>query len=528
MATLAVGGSRMTFASVLPGFDAYPHAGDPLLKELCARALDAARSAGATYADVRFTLTRVEELRFMGTSLWYFARNSEFAGVGVRALVDGAWGFAASALWTPDEAARLGHEAAVQAQTNARGGRRKVEMGAPPPVATGEWRTPIKRDPFTVSTAEKIEVAYAYNEAVARMNLGATVANASGGMSTFWQRQEKTFASTDGSLVSQTLYTAIPSFSVGVSTPKGRAGRSSDILQPTAGGFEVVAEAPLADEMPRLIDDALFLVGAVRVIPDRYDVVFDGRVTAQIVARTVGIATELDRVLGFEANAGGTTYLAPPDEMLGKFALGPKMLNVKANRSRPGALSTARWDDEGVQPEDYTLVDGGILVDYHTTRELAATLAPWYAKSGRTVRSHGCASSDDALGFTILNPPNIEMMPGADDTSFEDLVGSLDKGLVVCAGRVYADRQQLNGEVDGEMVYEVRKGKRTRPVSHSEILFRAPDLWKGMQAVGGRDTQIWTGTTVRKGQPSQGCTFGVGAVAARFKKVAVTDNMRKA
>ena len=528
MAAVAFGGRRIPFGNVLPGFDAYPHAGDPQLKALCARALDAARAAGATYADVRFTLTRLEELRFMGTSLWYFAQNEEFAAVGVRALVDGAWGFAASALWTPDEMAHLGREAAVQAKTNAAGGRRKVDLGPPPPVVTGEWSTPIKRDPFSVTTAEKIEVAYAFNEAVARLNLGATVASAGGGMDTLWQRQEKTFASTDGSFVSQTLYSARPSFSVGVTTPKGKAGRSSDILQPTAGGFEVVADAPLLDEIPRLVDDALFLVGAVRVIPDRYDVVFDARATAQILAYTVGVASELDRVLGFEANAGGTTYLAPPEEMLGKFAVGPKLLNVKGDRSRPGGLSTVKWDDEGVTPEEYTLVKDGILVDYHTTREVAATLAPWYSKSGRPVRSHGCAAGDDALGFTTLIPPNIEMAAASDGTAFEDLVASLDKGLVVCAGSVFADRQQLNGEVDGEMVYEVRKGKRTRPISHSEILFRAPDLWKGLEAIGGKDTRIWTGTSVRKGQPSQSYSFGVGAVAARFKKVAVTDNMRKA
>lgn len=528
IAALAASARRPHFGNPLGAFDAYPRAGDPLLKELAARALDAAKAAGATYADVRFTLTRREELRFMGTNLWYFSQNSEFATVGVRALVDGAWGFSASPLWTPDEVARLGRESAVQARTNASGGIRKVALGDPPPAVTGEWRTPIKRDPFQVTTAEKVEVAFAYNDAASRSNLGATVADVGAGMVTGWSRQEKTFASTNGSFITQTLYRASPSFSVGVTTPKGKAGRSSDILQPTAGGFEVVSEAPLAAEMPRLIDDALFMVGAVRVIPDRYDTVFDARATAQIVARTVGIATEMDRVLGFEANAGGTTYLGPPEEMLGKFVLGPKMLNVTANRSRPGGLSTVKWDDEGMTPDDYALIKDGMLVDYSTTRELVAPLADWYAKTGQPMRSHGCAAADEAIHVTTLNPPNVELVPAAKDTSFEELVSSLEKGLVVCAGGVFADRQQLNGEVDGEMVYEVRHGKRTRPISHSEILFRAPELWKSLQAIGGKSTQIFSGTTVYKGQPGQICEFGVGAVATRFKKVAVTDNMRKA
>lgn len=515
-------------AALSSRFDAYPRAGDPLLGDLAARALQAARAAGATYADVRLTLTRAERMRFYGNSGYNILQNDELGGVGVRALVDGAWGFAASALWTPDEMAHLGREAAVQARTNAKGRRRKIEIGDPPPAAKGAWRTPIGRDPFDVPIQEKLEVAFAYAEITSRSNLALRNAGAGSSMEMRWQRQEKTFASTDGAFVTQTLYVARPSFQVGVVTPKGRAGRSSDLLLPTAGGFEVVSEAPLVDEIPRLIEESLLMVEAEKIMPDRYDIVFDARATAQIVARTIGVAAELDRVLGYEANAGGTSYLAPPEERLGSFALGSKLLNVSAGRTQPGGIASTKWDDEGVAPEEYAILKDGVLVDYHTTRELAPTLASWYAKSGAPVRSHGCAASDSATGMTILQPPNIDMRPGSADTSFDDLVASLDKGLVVCAGDVTLDRQQLNGEVNGEMVYEVRKGKRTRFVHSSEVLFRAPELWKGLKAIGGPRTHRWTGESVWKGQPMQEWSFGVGAVPALFSKLAVTDKKRKA
>src|SRR5688500_19231587 len=93
-------------SALSPRFDAHPRAGDPILNDLAARALEAARAAGATYADVRFTLTRAERMRFYGNSGYNILQNDELGGVGVRALVDGAWGFAASALWTPDEMAQ--------------------------------------------------------------------------------------------------------------------------------------------------------------------------------------------------------------------------------------------------------------------------------------------------------------------------------------------------------------------------------------------------------------------------------------
>src|SRR5688572_19666714 len=149
-------GSRLTvFPALGSSIDAHPHAGDALLNDLAGRALEAARAAGASYADVRLTLTRSEWMRFYGSVGYNILLNDELAGVGVRALVDGAWGFAASGLWTPDEMARLGREAAVQAKTNAQGRRRRIELGDPVAAAKGEWRTPIKRDPFTVPIQEK-------------------------------------------------------------------------------------------------------------------------------------------------------------------------------------------------------------------------------------------------------------------------------------------------------------------------------------------------------------------------------------
>ncbi len=528
LAALAAGGRRTPLGTVLPGFDLYPHAGDPTLRELAARALEAARAGGATYADVRLTLTRIEDLRTSGSSLYFIIQNDELAAAGVRALVDGAWGFASSPLWTLDEMARLGREAAAQAKANARSCRRRIDLGDPPPAATGEWRTPIARDPFAVPLAEKIEVGWAYGEAASRSNIGARNAGVGSSMTMKWQRQEKTFASTEGAFLSQTLVQAHPELSVGVVTPKGRAGRTSDLLQPTAGGWEVVADAPITNEIPHLIEDALLMTEAERVTPNRYDVVFDARVTAQLVARTIGVAAELDRVLGYEANAGGTSYLAPPGQQLGSLALGPGFLNVRANRSSPRGLATVKWDDEGVSPEEYPLIQDGVLVDYHTTRELAGTLSSWYATRGRPVRSHGCAAAESAIQVTTLHPPNIEMLPGREALTFADLVAGLDRGLVVCAGRVTVDRQQLNGEVNGEMVYEVRNGKRTRFVHNAELLFRAPELWKSLQALGGPGTQRWTGATVSKGQPQQEWSFGVAAVPSRFPKVAVTDRMRKA
>lgn len=519
-------GRRSSFAPFAGGRDAYPRAGDPLLKTLAAAALDAAKAAGASYADVRFTLTRQEFINLNGPS-----SDEEHAGVGVRVLANGAWGFAASPLWTTDEVARLAREAAGMAKANAQGRSQKIDLGPPPPVASGTWTTPIKRDPFTVPIVEKLEVMQAYGDIPGRLSVNATPGADVNiwSMEVIHRRQEKTFASSDGAFTTQTLYTASPAFAL-VATAKVMVVRSSDLLQPRAGGWEVVSEASLEDEIPIIADEALAMArdGFSPVQPDRYDVLMNGMMVGAALARSLGIAAELDRVLGHEANAGGTSYLAPPADLLGTYALGPSLLTVYGDRSRPDGLASVRWDDDGVAPDRYAIVKDGILVDYHTTREFASTLAPWYTKASRPAISHGCAASEHAIKLPLVQPPNLEMIPNPAGASFDALVAGIEKGLVIKGNMATFDRQQLNGDIDGTVVYEVRNGKRTAFLRGTECLIRAPEFWKSLQAVGNASTQMWAPTRTRKGQPTQSQLFSVGAPAALFKKVVVTDRARKA
>jgi hypothetical protein len=85
----------------------------------------------------------------------------------------------------------------------------------------------------------------------------------------------------------------------------------------------------------------------------------------------------------------------------------------------------------------------------------------------------------------------------------------------------------LNGEVNGHLMYEVKNGKRVSMIAGSEILFRSPELLKSIVAIGGAGSQVYSGLTVAKGQPQQTHRFGVSAVPALIKNVAVTDIMRK-
>lgn len=127
---------------------------EPDLHALAKRALDAASSAGARYADVRIIVTRIRS--FSGTldgGDAYLDPPSELESIemGVRALTGGAWGFIGTTDLTPETVSWMGQTASALAKTATWTKVPPVELDANAPVATGHWTMPVARDPFTAS-----------------------------------------------------------------------------------------------------------------------------------------------------------------------------------------------------------------------------------------------------------------------------------------------------------------------------------------------------------------------------------------
>ncbi len=168
-------------------------------------ALNAARDAGASYADARigryrrqFVATR--ERQVTGVN------DSESYGIGVRALVQGSWGFAATSDLTREGAQQAAREAARLARAARTTQRRPIELAPVTPVK-GTWRTPVTRDPVDVPIEEKVALLLAANEAALKV---PKVRFVNSGMSLL--REEKTLATTDGTLVTQTFVRVGPQF----------------------------------------------------------------------------------------------------------------------------------------------------------------------------------------------------------------------------------------------------------------------------------------------------------------------------
>jgi TldD protein len=495
-------------------------------KELAMAGVAAARAAGASYADVRIARYRSQgintrERRVLGLS------DNETAGVGVRALVNGAWGFAASAQMTTDAIADLARQAVTQAKANRAALARPITLAPYGPAQTGTWRSPIKTDPFTIPIADKVALLLAANEAALKVR-GVRFCNS--GVS--FLREEKWFANSEGSYTEQTLYRCSPNLGItAVSADNSDfQTRAANDVAPRGLGYEHFLDADFVGNAPRWAEEAVQKLSAKSVEVGRYDLILHPSHLWLTIHESVAHPTELDRALGFEANYAGTSFVSPPEKMLGTLKFGSELMNINADRSQVGSLSACGWDDEGVAPETYDIVKNGIFVDYQTTREQAPYLDWYYKKIGKPTRSHGNSYAQFWSDVQFQRMPNINQLPGDKDLVWDDLISATDRGIAIVGnGSFSIDQQRYNAQFGGQVFYEVRGGKIVGMLKDVAYQIRTPEFWAGLDMIGGKRS-YWMGGSNGdgKGQPAQSNAVSHGCVPSRFRNVNVINTGRTA
>jgi TldD protein len=503
------------------GITQLPPTGDPLVRELAMRALEAARSAGASYADVRI-LDRQDESVSTRDRRVQSSTFSRTYGFGVRSLVNGAWGFVASSRLERDEIVRVARESVSQARANATTMHSPYSLAPAPVVPDGRWRSPARIDPFTVSLEEKADLLIRANEAALAVS-GVRLATSD----VQFVKEEKTLATTDGSFIVQTLIRTNPVMVItAVDTRRGDfQTRQSTDVQPMGLGYEHVLDSRFVENAPRWAEEAVQKLSARPVEAGRYDLVLHPTHLFLTIHESIGHATELDRAMGHEANYAGTSFLAPPEQVLGSFRYGPEFMQIQGNRSEHGSLAATGWDDEAVRPDDFLIVRDGVLRDYQTTREQAVWLDWWYRRIGEPTRSHGCSYAQSWADVQFQRMPNVSLLPGERDLSWDDVIAATDRGIAILGRGTYSiDQQRYNGQFGGQVAYEIRGGRIVGMLRDVAYQMRTPDFWNSMDLIGGRSSYMLGGTfNDGKGQPSQVNAVSHGCPAARFRQVSVIN-----
>ena len=497
---------------------------DPVVRDLLLEAINAAKIAGASYADARisrfqqnFVFTREQQIQNVV--------DTETFGCGVRTLVDGTWGFAATQKMTKQGVADAARNAVAIAKAN-RVARDKAVTLVPTEVhANVSWRSEFEIDPWTISIEEKADLLLRSNaEAMKAKNVAFVFSGL------FFVRDERNYANTDGSVINQLAIKSWPLIqATAVSPDRTDFQNRTAATAPMGRGWEYVKQLDLVAKARQAGEDASAKLSAKPVEVGRYDLVLDPGNMWLTIHESIGHPTELDRALGYEANYAGTSFIAPPEKMLGTLKYGPEFMNVQADRSQAGALSTIGYDDDGVKPDEFLIVKNGVFNDYQTTREQAAMLKWWYDKQGRPTRSHGCCYAQGWNNVQFQRMPNVSLLPGERDLKWDDLIAATDRGIAIVGdGSFSIDQQRYNGQFGGQVFHEIRGGKIVGMLKDVAYQIRTPDFWNSLDMIGGRSTYELGGSFFDgKGQPSQSNSVSHGSPPARFRNVNVINTGRK-
>ncbi len=533
---MSAGAMMMPFASFAESVDVsrlLDQILDPAQKkQLADIALNTTKSLGATYTDVRigrylnqFVTTREKKVQNIV--------NTESFGTGIRVIVNGTWGFAASNNVTPEGIKKTAERAVAIAKANSKFQKEPVKLAATPSYGEVSWKTPIVKNGFEVPIKEKVDLLLSANSKA--LEKGASFVNSQ----IFLVNEQKYFASSEGSYIDQDIHRILPGFNVNsvdrasgqfksrpaFSSPVGMGyeyldGKAEDKVNGPGGiilynkSYDIVEDAAMAAEQVKQ------MIAAKSVEPGKYDLVLEPSHLWLTIHESVGHPTELDRVLGYEANYAGTSFLTLDKWQTKKFNFGSKIVNVVADKTQPGSLGVVGYDDEGVKCKKWDLVKDGILVNYQAIRDQVNIIGQ--------KESHGCCYSQSWADVQFQRMANVSLEPGKEQLTPDQMVAGVEKGIyIVKDGSFSIDQQRYNFQFGGVLFFEIKNGKIEGMLKDVAYQANTQEFWNSCsQICDERDYRMGGAFNDGKGQPGQSNAVSHGSATAKFNGISVINTGR--
>ena len=483
------------------------------LSALADAALGAAR--GCQAAELRVERIRNQMVRLHDAHPETTADDTEF-GMGLRVVVDGAVGFAATVDVRPAEAARLASRAMEMARVTSRAGGGRVELAPEPPHGDVVWSSAFEIDPSGVPMADKIALLSEWCHTLGRHDV---VSHTTASLLTV---SEQTYlADLNGTRASQHRVRLQAQLEA-LALSDGGFETMRTIAPPVGRGWEWMTgpvsqgnwdwDAELA-RLPELLAEKLV---APSVAAGTYDVVIDPSNLWLTIHESIGHATELDRAVGYEAAYAGTSFAT--FDKLGALRYGSPVMQVTGDRTVEHGLATVAIDGEGVEGQSFDLVRDGVLVGYQLDRSIAAAMG--------FERSNGCAFGDSPMHVPIQRMANVSLAhAGADGPSTDQLIAGVDRGIYVVGDKSWSiDMQRYNFQFTGQRFYRIENGTLAGQVKDVAYQATTTDFWGAMEAVGGASTWVLGGAfNCGKGQPGQSAPVSHGCPSVLVRGVRILN-----
>ncbi|MCX7784702.1 MAG: TldD/PmbA family protein [candidate division WOR-3 bacterium] len=474
-------------------------------KDLVAVALNSAKMKGASYVDVRLIRKQEEEMMIKNGRVEVLKKDED-AGVGIRVIAQGCWGFAATAKLNKEDVAKTASLAVRVAKASSTLKAKDVFLDSKGKII-GEYKTTIIKDPFTVSLEDKMSLLLQVDEIMRKVKGVSLVESYLS-----FNKKFQIFAASDDSYIEQWIYqsggfiaaTAVKGNITGERSYPGMHGHYK------TAGYEFIESQKFLENAQRVAEESVALTTA-RECPDvTTTVICDGSMTAIQIHETIGHPTELDRVLGTEVSLAGKSHLTI--DKLYKFQMGSPIVNITADATIEGGLGSFGFDDEGVPAQKTYLIKDGIFNGYLTSRETAPVI---------NQSSNGAMRADSWASIPLIRMTNINLLPGT--WTLEDLIADTEDGIYLeSAGSPSIDDMRLNYHISSEIGWLIKNGKKTEMVRRPSYSGISYEIWRNCDAICNENYwEVWGVPNCGKGDPMQTMTVGHGASPARFRNIRI-------
>ncbi|NHJ83861.1 MAG: TldD/PmbA family protein [Asgard group archaeon] len=479
------------------------------MRDLTELALETCSKEGATYADIRIVTIKDEDISVKKGNIDALNLSTE-KGFGIRTIANGGLGFAGSYEITPDEIKRVAKLAVRIAKASGSTRKNPIKF-VDVDVVEDDYKTTIKKDPFKVSTEDKLEIMMEVDKRLSEFDpevIKLTQVDFRG------HQEDKIFASSEGSYITQLITFCGGGFSATAITPGSQPQRRSfpgsfrgDF---STKGYEHFEELNLLDNVEKTAKEAIDLTQAKSCPTEKTTLLIDGHQLMLQIHESCGHPTELDRVLGTEAAYAGTSFMTP--NLLGKLQYGSKYVNMTADCTLTGGLGTFGYDDEGVKAKRTPLVKEGLFVGYQSSRETAAIIGLKESSAGMR--------ADSPQKLPLVRMVNINLEPG--DWSRDEVIAETKKGILMSTNRSWSiDDKRLNFQFGTEIAWEIIDGEIVGIIRNATYTGITPEFWGSMDAHSKDDWKLLGTPNCGKGQPGQVMYVGHGCGTARFNNVRV-------
>jgi TldD protein len=433
--------------------------------------------------------------------------NRQAAGFGVRVVHSGVWGFASSPITTEDEVRRITRVATEVARASAIAKRQDLKL-APVPAYVDNFITPMTKPPLSVSQTDKQAWVQAVVDKASKVQ-GVTAVNVAVSHGYEWRY----FASSEGSYIEQELYTTTPTMTVTAKVGDITRTRNYPGVAGT-GGWEFAENSDFQEAAERVAGEAVEMCTAKPLGSSGLrDLILSPAHAMLTIHEIVAHATEVDRIVGYEANYAGTSFVKIAD--IGKLKYGSRHMNVTADKTDNGLGSTG-YDDDGVKATKFPIIRDGVLVGLQTNRETAHLVGEKF--------SRGCTFANSWRDYPFLRMPNVHVEPGpAGSPSRADLIADVKNGVIIDGRGSYSiDQQRYNGQFGGHIFWEVKNGKITRQVTDVTYNAITTDFWANLDGTtGANEYQKHATGGDAKGQPTQTNSISHGSPWLLIRKMMV-------